>query len=79
MEPFAIWNLLKAALSATEPPSANTQISEGAATNPSDEAPFRQADEGAETTTMHANFPPRANACEEYFLRHEQLKNHRKK
>ena len=65
MEPFAIWNLLKNALTATEQAAAPTseapQAKEESASVPKEEAPYRP------------------NACEEYFLRHEQIKNHRKK
>ena len=83
MEPFAIWNLLKTVLNAPEPPAANAKNNDCQTTNFSREQPTAQAEQGTEHTPEHLDNSPsqklRANACEEYFLRHEQLKNQRKR
>lgn len=82
MEAFAIWNLLKSALSAAETPSASGKSVTAEQPQTSGESTVSQEKGGEGSAPPSANPPstaPRANACEEYFLRHEQLKNHRKK
>ncbi len=83
MERFALWNLLKTVLSASESPSPTATIpdAENAKSNP--ETPrYQGIQEGEIDTTQSLSQPPpkeRHNACEAYFLRHEQLRSQRKK
>ena len=69
MEPFAIWNLLKTVLSSAETPSAAPN------------APTREEEKTVEIPKEEPpkESPARANACEAYFLRHEQIKSQRKR
>ena len=75
MEQFAIWNLLKTMLNNSEPPSAPTpKKPETTDENTVVGVETKAADEGQEPSS-----PQPVNACEEYLLRHERLKNQRKK
>ena len=74
METFGIWNLLKSIL------SNETQVNSSQASH-RESAP---SEGKSETEKPIENAPPsppesKTNACEEYFLRHEQLKNGRKR
>ena len=82
MEAFAIWNLIKSALSAAEAPSTNEKNDDNTPPKPNNEAAFTQGKDAPNNTSAGENLTSndtRPNACEEYFLRHEQLKNHRRK
>jgi hypothetical protein len=83
MEPFAVWNLIKSVLSSPESLHANAQPAESATVKSSPEPPVGQGAESAETDSLQGKISPpsepRLNACEAYFLRHEQLKNQRKR
>ncbi len=73
MEAFGIWNLIKTLL-------ANDATSENTAGTPTQSATQNVAhEEGGEAPPAPAEQPPKPNACEEYFLRHERLTGKRKK
>jgi hypothetical protein len=69
MEPFAIWNLLKTVLSNAESPTAQASAPDAEET--------KNAVSSKDEPTQSE--PARPNACEEYFLRHEQIKSQRKR
>ena len=75
MEQFGIWNLLKTMLNNSEPPSAPTQKK----SETTDENTVGGVENKAEEGGKEPSAPQPVNACEEYLLRHERLKNQRKK
>ena len=75
MESFALWNLLKTALSAAQQSSASLSAS-----GEESKTEAQKADESRPTPTEeNPPIPNHANACEAYLLRHEAIKSTRKK
>lgn len=69
MESFAIWNLLKTALSTAQAPSPTSS-----ANGEESEISEATSEEKAKNSpTQSDSSPHKENACEAYFLRHEKL------
>ena len=79
MEPFAIWNLLKNILSTPNTPANAGKPDELNTAQTNDFLSPTQSKSEGENQDFTANSPTRQNACEAYFLRHEQLKSRHKK
>ncbi len=75
IEPFAIWNLIKSALDATQTPSPTPPQSPAGG----EEKPILPEGESAEQAEEIPDSSAAARACENYLLRHEQQAGKRKK
>lgn len=83
MEQLGIWNLLKTMLNNTPSPSTQTaKTAENQTENTPSVTKSAPPENGATIQEQESKETPptlSAKACEEYLLRHERLKNQRKK